>query len=135
MTPDLVELTRQSIEAANRREFAVSATRFAPDAVFDVSSVGLGKFEGPTAIHGYLADWTASYEKQELQQWAGQDLGNGVVFVVALFDAQPLGSQSSVQERWSFTVLWTEGMIAKVIARTDIDEARAAAEQLARERG
>lgn len=90
--PDLVELTRQSMEASNRREFDVSATMFAPDAIFDVSAVGLGRFEGATAIHGYLADWYSSYEYQELRQWEGQHLGGGVVFVVALFEAQPLGS-------------------------------------------
>jgi hypothetical protein len=113
----------------------VSATRFAADAVFDLSSVGMGVFEGATAIHNYLADWTSAYEKQELRDWEGRDLGGGVVFAVALFDAQPLGSASSVQERWAFTVLWTAGAISKVIARTDIDDARAAAERVAEERG
>jgi len=52
------------MEASNRREFDVSATRFAPNAVFDVSSAGLGRFEGPAEIHGYLADWTGAYENR-----------------------------------------------------------------------
>jgi hypothetical protein len=65
---------------------------FAPDAVFDVSAVGLGRFEGPTAIHGYLADWYS-------------------------------------------TSAWEGGMITRVVASRDIDEARAAAECLAEERG
>jgi ketosteroid isomerase-like protein len=134
-TPDLVELTRQSIEAANRRDLDASATRFAPDAVFDVSSVGLGRFEGATAIHGYLADWLGSFEKQEVRQWEGHHVGNGVVFVVALFEARPLGSQSTVQERWAFTVIWEERMISRVIASREIDAARAAADRLAEERG
>ena len=133
-TPDLVELTRQSMEASNRREFDVSATKFAPDAVFDVSSVGLGRFEGATAIHGYLADWYSSYEKQELREREGRDLGGGVVFVVAHFEAQPLGSQSRVRERWAFTLIWAEEAITRVVASRDIDEAVTAAERLAQER-
>ena len=133
-TPDLVELTRQSIEAANRRDFDASATRFAPGAVFDVSSVGMGSFEGATAILGYLADWTGSYDQQELRKWEGHHLGSGVVFVVTVFDAKPRASQSRVQEQWAFTVTWTGDMITRVVASRDIAEARAAAERLAEER-
>ena len=133
-TADLVDLTRRSMDASNRGELDPSATFFASDAVFDVSAVGMGRFEGASAIHKYLADWTGSYQKQELREWEGHELAGSVVFVVALFDAQPLGSRSSVQERWSFTVLWSAGMISMVIARTDIDQARAAAERLAEER-
>jgi hypothetical protein len=134
-TPDLVELTRQSIEAANRRDFDASSTRFAAESVFDVSSVGLGRFEGAEAIHGYLADWTRAYEKQELQRWEGRDLGGGVVFVVTVFEAQPRGSKGTVREEWAFTVTWANSMIRRVAASRDIDEARAAAERLADERG
>jgi hypothetical protein len=39
-----------------------------------------------------------------------------------------------VQERWGYTVTWSEGMVERVIVRPDIDEARAAAERLAEER-
>jgi ketosteroid isomerase-like protein len=134
-TPDLVELTRQSMEATNRGELHASATLFAPDAVFDVSSAGLGRFEGVTAIHGYLADWTGAYEKQEMRQWEGLYLGNGVVFVVTVFDARPLGSDARVRERWAFTVVWTNGAISRVVASRDTEAARAAAERLAEERG
>jgi ketosteroid isomerase-like protein len=133
-SPDLVALTRQSMDASNRREFDVAATMFAPDAVFDVSSVGLGRFEGAAAIHGYLADWYSSYEEQELRHWEGHDLGGGVVFVVALFQARPLGSQSSVREQWAFTLIWAGQEITRVVASRDIDGARAAAERLAEER-
>jgi hypothetical protein len=134
-TPDLVELTRQSIDAANRGDFDVSATRFAADAVFDISSVGLGRFEGSAAIHGYLADWTSAYEEQDVQRWDGRDLGRGIVFVVTVFQARPRGSQSLVREEWAFTVTWADGVIVRVDASRDIDGARAAAERLAKERG
>jgi ketosteroid isomerase-like protein len=134
-TPDLVDLTRQSMEATNRGDLDAPATLFAPDAVFDMSSAGLGRFEGVTAIHGYLADWTSAYEKQEMRQWEGWHLGNGVVFVVTVFDARPRGSQARVRERWAFTVIWAKGMISNVVASRDTKAARAAAERLAEERG
>jgi ketosteroid isomerase-like protein len=134
-SPDLVGLTRQSMEATNRGDLDASATLFAPDAVFDVSSAGLGRFEGVAAIHGYLADWTSAYEKQEMRQWEGWHLGNGVVFVITVFDARPLGSQARVRERWAFTVTWAKGMICRVDASRDTEAARAAAERLAQERG
>ena len=41
--------------------------------------------------------------------------------------------QESAEERWGYTVTWAEGMIARVIVRPDIDEARAAAERLGQE--
>jgi hypothetical protein len=134
-TSDLVELTRQSMEAANRGDLHPSATLFAPDAIFDVTSAGLGRFAGVTAIHGYLADWTGAYEKQEMREWEGRHLGNGVVFVVTVFDARPLGSQAQVRERWAFTVIWEKGMISRVVAIRDAEAARATAERLAEERG
>ena len=124
------------MEAANRRDFdAAVSSIFASDAVFDMSAAGLGSFEGAAAIRRYLEDWIGSYEEQEYKQWEGDDLGNGVVFAVALLDARPAGSQARVQERWAFTVVWTAGMIVRVVATQDIDEARAAAERLAEERG
>ncbi len=129
--PNLLELTRRSIEAANRGNLDPSATSFAPDAVFDVSSVGLGRFEGAEAIHSYLADWTGSYEKQELRRWDGRDLGGDVVFVVTVFEARPRDNPSTVREEWAFTVTWARGMITLVSASRDVEAARAAAEDLA----
>jgi ketosteroid isomerase-like protein len=134
MTDDLVELTRQSMEATNRGDLDPSLTLFADDAVFDVTAVGMGRFEGLEAVHGYLADWIGSYEAQEMRRWDGTALGNDVVFVVTEFDARPRGSQARVRERWAFAVLWTAGKISRVIASGDPDEARGAAEQLVEER-
>jgi hypothetical protein len=77
----------------------------------------------------------SSYEKQEMREWEGWDLGNGVVFVVTVFDAQPRGSEGAVRERWAFSTIWAKDMISRVVASRDVDEARAAAERLAQEQG
>ena len=131
-TPDLVERWRQTEEAFLRRDFDAMMNFYAPDAVWDGSSAGIGAyFEGATAIRSFLEEWLGAYEEYEHKQEKAQDLGSGVVFAVVLVDARLAGSAGRVQERWSFTVTWTEGMIARVVVRADIDNARAAAEPLA----
>ena len=50
------------------------------------------------------------------------------------FDAAIGGGPGRVQEQWAFTVLRVEGVIVRVVARRDIEEARAPAERLAAER-
>jgi hypothetical protein len=93
----------------------------------------VGSSEGAAAIRGFHEDWIGSYEEYE-NQLEAQDLGNDVSFVVLSLDARPAGSAGRVQERWGFVVTWAAGMIVQVIASTDIDGARAAAERLAQER-
>jgi hypothetical protein len=63
------------------------------------------------------------------------DLGNDASFGVLSLDASPAGSAGRVRAQWGFTVTWEEGVIVRVIGSRDIDEARAAAERLAQERG
>jgi len=132
-TPDLVERWQEAAEAYARRDF--DAGIFAPDAVWDFSSAGFGIFEGVAACRGFLEDWLGAYEEYEYKQEEVQDLGNGVLFVVASIGGRLAGSAGRVQERWAYTVAWANGMVTSVIVRLDIDEARAAAERLAEERG
>jgi ketosteroid isomerase-like protein len=129
-TSDLVERWQQAAEAADRRDFDAVMSIFAPDAVWEVQPLGIS-FEGVTAIRSFLEDWLGNYVEYESGQEKGQDLGNGVVFVVADLNGRPIGSPSGVHERWAFTVVWKAGMVVRIIGRNNIDEARAAAERLA----
>jgi hypothetical protein len=65
-----------------------------------------------------------------------RDLGNGVVFAVVVQEGVPAGSAGHgrflQREGWVF--LWERGLIAR-LSTDDIDEARAAPERLAEERG
>ncbi|HEX4187254.1 MAG TPA: nuclear transport factor 2 family protein [Solirubrobacteraceae bacterium] len=132
-TPDLVRLWRESADAADRRDFDTAMRYFAADALWEVRPLGIS-LEGAPAIRSFLEDWVGSYEQYEYEQEEACDLGNGVVFVVSRLDARPLGSPGRVQERWAFTFAWTAGMIVRVMGHTDVDQARAAAERLAKER-
>ena len=133
-TPDLVDRWRQAAEAASRGDLDATMAIFAPDAVWEVQPLGISH-RGAPAIRSFLEEWLGSYENYDDDQEEGLDLGNGVVFVVSRLDARPVGSAGRVQERWSFTVLWVAGMVMRVTGRYDIDNARAAAERLAEERG
>jgi ketosteroid isomerase-like protein len=134
-TPDLVERWQRAAEAAARRDFDAVVSVYAPDAVWDASLAGVGSFEGPMAIRSFLEDWIGAYEEYEYEQEEGHDLGSGVVFVVGRVDGRPIGSPGTVQERWAWTAVWAAGMVVRVVVNQDIDEARAAAERLAEERG
>ena len=57
-TPDLVDLTRQSIDALNRgRLFGVDLS---PEVVLDTAGYGMGTFNGLEAAAGFLSEWTSS---------------------------------------------------------------------------
>ena len=63
------------------------------------------------------------------------ELGNGVTFGVNLQKGRPHGSIGFVQLRYAEISVWAEAKIERSTTYTDIDEARAAAERLAQERG
>jgi ketosteroid isomerase-like protein len=133
-TPDLVERWRRAADAASRGDLDAAMGIFAPDAVWEVQPLGISH-GGVPAIRRFLEDWLGSYENYEDTEEESLDLGNGVVFLVSRLEGGPVGSRGRVQERWSFTMLWVAGMVVRVTGRSDIDEARAAAEWLAESRG
>ena len=133
-TPDLVELGSRFLEAANRRDFDAMLGFFAPDAVW----VGTGlrtAFRGVAAIRGFLQDWLAIFEELWSEQEEALDLGNGVAFSVFIQKARLVGSSSELRLRLGLVIEWVDGLIVRVTSYYDIDEARAAAERLAQERG
>jgi hypothetical protein len=134
-TPDLVERQRQAVEAGGRRAWDEAMSFYAPGAVWDASGTGIGTFEGAAAIRRFFEDWVGAYEEYGHEIVESRDLGSGVVFTVLDIVGRLAGSTSRVQETWSWTAIWVEGMCERVVVRSDLDEARVAAERLAQERG
>jgi uncharacterized protein (TIGR02246 family) len=132
--PDLVELTRRAIEAANTKDVDRLVSFYAPDAVWEAMT-GLGTHEGTAEIRRFFEDWLGAYEEFEVEVQEVLDLGNGVAFVVVVQYGRPVGSTGSVQLRYASVSVWVDGKIARTTNHTEIDEARAAAERLAEERG
>ena len=133
-TTPLEELSRRAQEAGNRRDVEEAMGLFAPRAVWDVSPMDMGVFEGRAAIRGFLQDWLSAYDDLALEVEEILDLGNGVGFEVFTQRGRPTGSTGEVHQRSARIVLVADGLIAKLTSYTDIDEARAAAERLAEER-
>jgi ketosteroid isomerase-like protein len=133
--PDLVELVRRSVEAADKRDLDAHMAFYAPDAVWDASPMGIGTFEGQAAMRGFWEDWLSSYEGWELQTVEVQDLGTGVTFAVLDQRGRLVGSSGEIELRYAAVTEWEDGKIARITNYTDIDKARADAERLAQERG
>lgn len=108
-TPDLVELWRQAYQAGERFDLDGTMAFYAPDAVYDLSHVGMGTFEGREAIRGFLADWLGSFEEYERGSEELLDLGNGVAFGVFVQKGRPAGSSSRVEERAASVTEWVLG--------------------------
>jgi ketosteroid isomerase-like protein len=130
---DLVELTRQSIQATSRRDVDAALRFLAPDAIWDFG--GLGRFEGLAAIRGFTEDWFGAFDEFAMEADEILDLGSGVTYSVFTVTGRPVDSSGHVQTRYASVAVWAEDSIVRITNYLDIDEARAAAEQLAESRG
>jgi ketosteroid isomerase-like protein len=131
--PDLVELSGQLFDAVIRRDFDAVECFYAPDAI--LRGVEIGTFEGAAAIRGLFEDMLSSYEEFHGEIEEIVSLGNGVIFVVITANGRPVGSSGEVRLHYATVLMWAEGTIEQQTNYVDIDEARAAAERLAEERG
>jgi ketosteroid isomerase-like protein len=134
-TPDLVERTREMFDALNRRDLDVYMRFYAPDAVFDLSNVGIGTFEGVAAIRGFFDDWHANWADYRVDASEILDLGQGVVFTAYREEGRLMRSDGHVEQRRGRVACWVDGRVERVTNYVNVNEARAAAERLAEERG
>jgi uncharacterized protein (TIGR02246 family) len=132
-TPDPVELVRQAVEAATRRDLDGVTSNFAPDGVMDGRVVG-DHLEGQAAIRSFLEEWFGTYEELEFGLEEARDLGNGIVFAVVTQNGRPVGSAGHLRAREGWVFVWVRGLVERFTTYGDIEEARAAAERLADER-
>jgi ketosteroid isomerase-like protein len=133
-TPDL-RLLVQRATGLESSEVEDLMSFYALDSVWDMSRGGLGVIEGREAIRAFFEEWWAAYEDHETEAEEIQDLGNGVAFAVFVQRGRPVGSTGWVEFRDARVMIWADGLIERTTTFLDIDEARAAAERLARERG
>jgi ketosteroid isomerase-like protein len=127
-TPDLVELVQGLVSVLDRCDVDTVVSFLAPDAVLEAA---VGRFEGVAAIRGFLEDWLGNYEEFAVSLEEVRDLGNGVAFAVILQEGRLVGS-GQVQLRNAMVNVCVDGVVAHMITGPDIQEARAAAERLAK---
>jgi ketosteroid isomerase-like protein len=134
-TPDLEE-SRSAVEADSYDQFAAFIERhWAADAVLDMGDVGLGPFEHLAAILAFLKDYWLMWEEHHHYVEDIVDLGHGVGYMVVREDGRMKGSDAPVEGRNAWVSISENGKVVRNTLYTDIDEARAAAERLAEERG
>jgi hypothetical protein len=132
--PGLVELTSRQLEAANCGDLDAFMSVFALDAVYDASRDGLGVYEGQLAIRGLIGGWWAAFDDFRLTPEEFVDLGSGVGFAVLRHDGRPAGSTGYVDTRQVYVFELAGDLVARITVYSDVEEARAAAERLAKER-
>jgi len=133
-TRDLVELTRASVEALNRGDFDAATSFYAPDAVLKLTGMGTS-YKGVAAIRGFFEDFAATFAEYEIELEEFLDLGDRVTFGVFRQQGRPVGSSGRVQMRFAGVGVVADGVLTHHTWYTDVDEARAAADRLAEERG
>ena len=139
-TPELAELARRGFEPASRGDIDAMMSFWAPDGVWDLSPIGLGAYEGERAIRAFFEDWIGAYDEfqvevEEVCDFGSGDFGSGVTLSVVMQIARPVGSKGWVRVRYAALAVWRDRLLQRVTNYTDLDEARAAAERLAGERG
>jgi ketosteroid isomerase-like protein len=134
-TPDLAALTRQAIESVAARDLDEAISHYGPDSVWDLSRAGLGEYTGIESIRHSFADWLGAYEELDTDIEEVVDLGGDVTLAVVHMHGRPGASTSHVSMHYASVTKWADGRIARVTNYLDLDQARAAAEQLAKERG
>jgi ketosteroid isomerase-like protein len=133
-TPDLVELVRSQVDAADSGDIDAMASFFASDGVYDSSPMGLEVHQGRPAIRRFFKEWWGAYDASGAEAEEILDLGNGVAFAVVILKGGPVGSGGEVRLRYAAVEVWAAGVVVRMTSYSDIDEARAAAERLAEER-
>jgi ketosteroid isomerase-like protein len=133
-TPDLAAQVQASVEAVNRRDFDAMLDYAAPDVVYDTSPSGLGIYSGVPAIRQFIEGYWESFDELRFEVEEFQDLGNEVTFAVLRQHAVPVGSTAPIQAREAHVTEWRNGLVVRITAYIDVDQARAAAERLAQER-
>ena len=131
-TPDLVELVRKQLEALDRRDLDGVMNSVAEDSVLEGRVENF--LEGRAAIRRFLEDWFRAWEELDFELEEVSDLGGGVVFAVVIQDGRPLGGDGHVRQREGWIYLCVGGAIAR-LTTSEVDQARAAAERLAEQRG
>ena len=136
-TPDVVELVRRFFEAVRAGNFDDAQQFLTRDAVLDMTRTIGVVANGPDAIRAFQEDWLAGYEEGNYTVEEVIDAGNGVAVVRLLQTARPAGTIGYVTLREPSIWINENGRFIRMIVypNSDIDEARAAAERLAQERG
>jgi hypothetical protein len=133
-TSDPLELRHRAYACLNSRDLDAFVGLLARSCVFDLSRFDLGTYTGPEAIRRFYEEWIGPLYEFGVVVMNIQNLGNAVIYAVQV-------GQGSRSAGFSFELgggvagVREHDKLARMTVYPDIDEARAAAERLAQERG
>lgn len=130
-----IELTRGAFASANSGDYDEMMRFYGPDSVWDVSPWGLGTHTGMTAIRQFFKDWIGGFDEYLVTVEQLHDLGNGVVYAIAVQQGRAAGSDGHLRLRYAPVFLWDGDIAIRVTHHRDIEQGRAAGERLAASRG
>jgi ketosteroid isomerase-like protein len=136
-SPELLGLIQGSVDALNAGNLDAATAHYADDAVWQAAGDGLAsgeRFEGRAAIRAFFEEWIGTLEDATIDLEESRDLGHGVTFCRFVQRGRPFGSTGFIEFHYATVAIWADGLAQTDFGYTDADEARAAAEQLAKER-
>ena len=133
-TPDLAVRAQRLADAFNAGDIDAVVGFYAPHAVIEMIEV-FGTWEGRAAIRAFFEDWLSAFDEVRVENEAIHYLGAGVIFGVIVQHGRPRDNPRWVQLRSGYVSTAVDGLTERAKFYLDIDEARAAAERLAEERG
>ncbi len=133
-SPDAVELTHRAYASVNTRDLDAITALMGPASVWDASRWDLGTHTGADAIRRFADDWVGSLYEYGVRVKEMHDLGNGVVWAVQTAH-RATSRHGYIEVQSALVFVWVDGLLARATIYTEPDEARAAAERLAQERG
>jgi len=133
-TPDLVEIVASLFEAASRGDWSAVVAPYAADVIWE-SEDGITSALGARAVRAFWEEWAGTFEDLVIEVESIVDLGGGIVYAVYRQQGRMAGSSAPLTASGVLVYEWQDGTIVRVLARADVDEARATAERLAEERG
>jgi ketosteroid isomerase-like protein len=134
-SPDPAQQVRDAFAAATAEDLDGVTAGLAPNAVWEMDEVGLGPFEGVSAIRAFLLEWWSLWDEHNHHVEDVYFLNERVGYAIVREDGRTKGSERVVEARVAHVLESVDGLVVRDITYTDIAEARAAAERLAEERG
>jgi ketosteroid isomerase-like protein len=101
-----------------------------PDFVWDMTPIGLGRYDGLPAFREFFLDWTSSYDDWYMELLEAEELSDSVIVLDARQGGRMRGSEQSLEFRLAQVGVWEGGRLKSVVNFLDLDEARAAAAEL-----
>ena len=130
-TPDLVELTRRMYEALEREDFDAILRHYAPQAIWRGT---VDDAEGVAAIRDLWVSYYRAFEELQVILDDVVDFGNGIILADTRHVGRLVGGGALAEKR-AFVTEFVDSRVVRAYDFVDPDEARAAAERLAQERG